>query len=123
MNQYDQSSKIANEMLEKGNAAAEQSIHGVQQSVSVAVENIRDFNVKIINMAQANIEASFDFARQLAAAKQPSDIVELWTGQAQKQFEMLNEQIKELTSLGQKMAGKSAEPIARSVSQVFKKAS
>jgi phasin len=110
-------------MLEKGNAAAEQSMHGVRQSVSVAVENIRDFNVKIINKAQANIEASFDFARQLAAAKQPSDIVELWTGHAQKQFEMLNEQIKELTSLGQKMAGESAEPLARSVNKVFKKAS
>ena len=91
--------------------------------VCARYENIRDLNVKIINMAQANIEAGFELARQLAAAKQPSDVVELWTGHARKQFEMLNEQIKELTSLGQKMAGKSAEPIARSVSQVFKKAS
>jgi hypothetical protein len=36
---------------------------------------------------------------------------------------MLSEQIKELTSLGQKMAEESAEPIARSVNQAFKKAS
>ena len=36
---------------------------------------------------------------------------------------MLNEQIKELTALGQKMAGESAEPITRSFSQVFKNAS
>jgi hypothetical protein len=36
---------------------------------------------------------------------------------------VLNEQIKELTALGQKMAGESAEPITRSVGQAFKKAS
>ena len=95
----------------------------VKQSYSVTVENIRDFNVKMIDMARTNTEAVFGFARQLATAKTPSDIVELWTTHARKQFEMLSEQTKELTALGQKMAGDSAEPIARSVNQVFKKAS
>ena len=42
---------------------------------------------------------------------------------ARKQFEMLSEQTKELTALGQKMAGESAEPFARGVNQVFRKAS
>jgi hypothetical protein len=36
---------------------------------------------------------------------------------------MVSEQTKELTVLGQKIAGESAEPIARSFNQVFKKAS
>ena len=58
-----------------------------------------------------------------ATAKAPSDIVELWTMHARKQFEMLSEQTKELTALGQKMAGESAEPITRSINQAFKKAS
>jgi hypothetical protein len=49
------------------------------------VDNIRDFNVKMIDMAQANAEAVFEFARQLATAKQPSDIFELWTAHAKKQ--------------------------------------
>ena len=58
-----------------------------------------------------------------ATAKAPSDIVELWTTHARKQFEMLSEQTKELTALGQKMAGESAEPITRSINHAFKKAS
>ena len=58
-----------------------------------------------------------------ATAKAPSDIVELWTTHARKQFEMLSEQTKELTALGQKMAGESAEPITRSINQAFKNAS
>jgi hypothetical protein len=47
----------------------------------------------------------------------------VWTAHARKQFEMLSEQTKELTPLGQKMAGESVEPIARNVKQAFDKAS
>ena len=84
---------------------------------------MREYNRKMIDMAHTNAEGAFDLARQLATAKGPSDIMELLTLHARKQFEMLSEQTKELAALGQKMAGESAEPIARSVNQVFKKAS
>jgi phasin len=123
MSEHDQSRKLADkgaaivsETLAKGKAA-------VEQSYSATVENVRDFNVKMIDMAQANTEAVFELARQLATAKQPSDIVELWTAHAKKQFETLSEQTKELSTLGQKIAGESAAPIARGVNQAFKKAS
>jgi phasin len=119
----DKSAAVANETLEKGKAAVEQSARAVEQSYSVTAENIPAFNVKMIDVTRANAEACFDFARQLAAAKTPADIMELWTTHARKQFEMLSDQTKELTALGQKMAGESAELIARSVNQAFKKAS
>ena len=131
VSEHDQSRKfadktattIANETLEKGKAAAEQSAQAVEKSYSVTVENIRALNVKMIEMAHTNVEVAFDLARQLATAKGPSDIMELLTLHARRQFEMLSEQTKELAALGQKMAGESAEPIVRSVNQVFKKAS
>ena len=84
---------------------------------------MRHYNLKMIDMARANTEGVFEFARQLATAKSPSEMVELWTSHARKQYEILSEQINELTSLGQKMASESADPIARTVGQVFKKAS
>ena len=115
----DKSAAIASETLEKGKAAAEQ----VQQSYSITVDNIRDFNMKMIDMAHANAEAVFEFARQLATAKQPSDMIELWTAHAEKQFDLLTEQTKELSALGQKIASESVEPITRGVNQAFKKAS
>jgi len=112
----DKSAAFANETFEKGKAA-------IEQSYSVAVENIRDFNVKMIDAARANADAIFEFAHQIATAKSPSDFAGLWTSHARRQFELLSEQSKELTALGQKIAGESAEPIARSVNQAFKKAS
>ena len=130
MSEHDQSRKvadkgaaIANETLQKGKAAVEQSVQAFEQSYSAMVEKMRDYNLKMIDIALANTIGVFEFARQLSTAKSSSDLVELWTAHTTKQIAVLNEQITELTALGQKMAGESAEPITRSFSQAFKKAS
>ena len=84
---------------------------------------MRDYNLKMIDMAEANTVGVFEFACHLLTAKSSSDLVELWTAHTRKQIAVLNEQIKELTALGKKFAGESAAPFTRSVSQAFKKAS
>jgi hypothetical protein len=114
MNKPDQTRKIANETLEKAKAAVEQSAR--------MAENIRDLNLKMIDMARVNTEAIFEFARQLATATVPSDIMELWASHGRKQYQMLSDQTKELTTLSRKIAHETAEPIARGVSDAFKKA-
>ncbi len=119
MNEHDQGRKFA----DKNAPIAHESAYAVEQSYSATVENMRNYHLKMIDMAHANIAAVFEFAGQLATAKSPSDVMELWTSHARKHFEMLSEQLHELTALGQKMASESADPIARSVGQVFKKAS
>jgi phasin family protein len=55
----------------------------------------------LLEIAQANINATFDFARQLARVKSPSEFFELSTAHARKQFEMFTEQSQRLTSLAQ----------------------
>jgi len=102
---------------------AQKSAQAIGQSYSATAENMRDYSVKMINMAQANTVAVFECARQLASARAPSDFAEVWTTHARKQFEMLSEQARELSAFGQKMASQSAEPIARNVKQAFDKAS
>jgi|HubBroStandDraft_6_1064221.scaffolds.fasta_scaffold1090136_1 hypothetical protein len=119
----DKSAAIANETLQKGKAAVDQSVQAFEQTYSAMIEQMRDYNLKMIDIAQANTAGVFEFARQLSTAKSSSDLVELWTAHTTKQIAVLNEQITELTALGQKMAGESAEPITRSFSQVFKNAS
>jgi hypothetical protein len=119
----DKSASIANETLQKGKAAVEQSVQAFEQTYSAMSEQMRGYNLKMIDMAQANAMGVFEFARQLSTAKSSSDLVALWTAHTTKQIAVLNEQITELTALGQKMAGESAKPITRSFSQVFKNAS
>ena len=123
MSELDKSRKIANETMEKGTAAAEQMARSFEQSGTAVVDKMREYNLRIIEMARANAESAFELARQLTTAKTPSEFMELWASHARKQFEIFSEQTKDLTSLGQKMAGESVDPIARSVSQALLKAS
>jgi len=81
-------------------------VRAFEQSYSARVEKMRDYNLKMIDMAEANTIGVFEFARQLSTAKSSTDLVELWTAHTRKQISVLNEQIDELTALGQKMAGK-----------------
>jgi len=119
----DKSTAVANEAVEKGKAAVERSARAFEESYSTSVEHMRDYNRKMMEIAQANMETVFEIARQLGSAKTPSEIIELWTTHARKQFEVLSEQTRELTALGQKLAVESVGPMARSVSQTFSKAS
>lgn len=119
----DKSMAVANEALEKSKAAGERSARAFQESYSTSVEYMRDYNRKMMEMAQANMEAVFEIARRLGSAKTPSEIIELWTTHSKKQFEVLSEQTKELTALGQKMAVECVGPMARSINQTFNKAS
>jgi Phasin protein len=59
---------------------------------------------RLIDMAQANTQAAFDFAREVAEAKGPSDLVEAWTTNATKQFDTLTKQAGEMTTLCQRFA-------------------
>ena len=119
----DESAAIANEPFQKGKAAAEQSVYAIEQSFSAAVDKMRAYNLKMIDMAQANAIGVFQFAPPTRFPQSHRPILSSWSAHAQKQFAMLSEQFKEMTALGQKIAGESAEPIARSVTQAFKKAS
>jgi hypothetical protein len=108
------------ESLDKTQETSAETIQGVQEGLTSALENVRDLNVKLIDMARANTDAAFDFAREAAEAKAPSDLVQAWTTHATKQFDMLTKQASDLTTLGQQFASTSSEPIKRRVGQASK---
>jgi hypothetical protein len=112
-NFVDKSTKAARETFEESSAA-------IEQNFSSVLEKSRDLNVKLVEMARDNAEATFDFARQIAAAKTPSDLAEALSTHANKQFELFNTQMRELASLAQTIAGSGTGPFARSFDQVFK---
>lgn len=109
----------AREALETGERAAKQSARAAEQSYSATADSVREMQLKLIDMAQANANAMFDFARQIAQASGPSDIVASCTAQGRKQFETLTAQANELTALGQKIANSSTTPIVQGARQTF----
>jgi phasin len=73
----------------------------------------------VIEAARVNTNAAFDFAGELITAKTLSEVVELTSAHARKQFEAFTQQGKELGALAQKVANETAEPIKNGMSRAF----
>jgi hypothetical protein len=76
----------------------------------------------MVEMARVNSNATFDFATQLLGARTFAQVVEISTAHTRKQIEALTEQAKELSTLAQKVATHTAEPIKDGFSSLVKKA-
>ncbi len=94
-----EANRMARESFGKTLETGAETVRGVQEGITSAVENVRDLNVRLIEMARVNTNAAFDFAREVAEAKAPPDLVEAWTTHATKQFDIMTKQAGELTTL------------------------
>jgi len=79
----DSVSRIARENFDKTLATGAEIVRGIQEGITSVVENVRDLNVRLIDMAQANTDVAFDLAREVAGLVQAS------TTDAIKLFDML----------------------------------
>jgi hypothetical protein len=102
----DRTTKTARETFERGASVTEDATKNAEQSYSTALAGMRKLNVKLIEMAHANSEVVFELAHEIASAEAPSDLAEIWTEHARRQFELMTKQSKELTNLGQELAGR-----------------
>jgi phasin len=113
----------AKDTYEKMKAAAEEATDVLETTYSTATKGASDYGLKVIEVARANTNAAFDFAGEIMAAKTLSEVVELTSAHARKQFEQLTSQSKELSALAQKVATETAEPIRNGMSKAFSKVS
>jgi phasin len=106
---------------EKMKAAAEEATDVLETTYSTATKGASDYGMKVIETARVNTNSAFDFANELIAAKTLSEVIELSSAHARKQFEALTEQSKELTALAQKVATDTAEPMKSGMNKAFAK--
>ena len=110
--------RAVRQFAERGSAVAEEAKKGMEQAYTTASKGAVDFSLQLIDIAQANMNAAFDFARQLSRVKSPSEFIELTTSHARKQWEMFSEQVQRLTAATQKLTTEAAEPFAKTFKQV-----
>ncbi len=111
----------AKDNWEKMKAVSEEATDLLEDSYSTASKGAAEYGLKVIEITRTNANAAFDFASELFTVKSFSEAVELSTAHARKQFDAATAQGRELTSLAQKVANETAEPIKDSVSSAFKK--
>ena len=112
----------AKEAFEKMSTATTEATDLIKNSYSTAVKGAQDYNNKVIEFAQTNTEAAFDFVQKLSGVKSPSDFIELSTEHSRKQLEKLTEQTKELAALAQKVTLATVEPLKTGVTKAFSQA-
>jgi phasin len=112
----------ATETYEKMSAATAEANNLIKSSCSTAVQGVHDYSNKLLEFARTNTDVAFGFAQMLLGVKSPSELMELSTEHARKQFETLTEQAKQLTALGQKVALASTEPLKTGVAKAFSRA-
>lgn len=101
----------AKETLQEMSAAAGDAMNLMKDSYSTAIRRAQDYNAKLIEFAQANVQATLEFVQQLSGVKSPTEFFELSTSHSRKQFETLTEQVQELAGLAQKAALATAERV------------
>jgi len=113
----------AKDTYEKMKAAAEEATDVLETTYSTATKGASDYGLKVIEVARANTNAAFDFAGEVMAAKTLSEVVELTSAHARKQFEALTQQSKDLGALAQKVATETAEPMKSGMNKAMSKVS
>jgi phasin len=93
----------------------------LETTYSTATRGAADYGLKMIEAARANTNAAFDYAGELMTVKSLSEVVELSSAHARKQFEAFAMQTKELNALAQKVASDTAEPIKTGMNKAFNK--
>jgi phasin len=112
----------AKEHYAKMKTAAEDATSMLETTYANASKGCADYGLKVVEMARANSNASFDFATELLGARTFAQMIEISTAHTRKQIESLTAQAKELSSLAQKVATHTAEPIKDGLTTLVKKA-
>ncbi len=113
----------AKDNWEKMKAVTEDATDMIETSYSTASKGASDYGLALIDAARANTNDAFDFYSKLMTSKSLSEMIELSTSHARKQFETATAQSKDLTALAQKVATESFEPLKSGMTTAFKKAS
>ena len=111
----------AKDTYAKAKVAAGQATDVLKDTYATAAKGATDYNLKIIEFARANTNSAFEYAQELMGVKHPSELIALSTAHAQKQFETMIAQSKELAELAQKVAADATAPLKAGVTKVLDK--
>ncbi|MCS0494271.1 phasin [Ancylobacter mangrovi] len=117
----EKSVQSARETYEKLKNSAEETTDLLEDTYTTASKGVTEYNTLALESLRTNVNAAFDYMGALLGAKSVSEAVELSTGHMRKQFDVMSAQAKELSSIAQKVATDTAEPIKASVEKTIKK--
>ena len=105
----------SHEAYERSKDALDASVATLERTFDAAGQGAVAFNRKIIDIAQRNVNSGFDLAKNLAGAKNLSEMVELQAAYWQKLSDTFTSQAEEVRALATKVAAAAGEPLKEQV--------
>ena len=112
--------KQAKESYEKMRAAAEEATDMIEDQLETTRTGITALNVKALEAAKANADATFQFAKDVLGVKTFAEVIELQSAFARQQFDLVSAQAKEMQELVQKVATETTQPVKDAFSKFMK---
>jgi phasin len=116
----DQSVTQARDTYAKFKEAADDATGLVGETFETAREGAYTFGVKALDAVKSNADASFAHAKDLFGARTVSEVIELQSAFARKQFDAFTSQFRELQALGEKIVTEAVKPVAEKVEKTVK---
>ncbi len=108
------------ENYEKLKASTTQINSALESSYENAGKGVAEYNARVLEALQSNINSTFDFYNSVINAKSVAELVELSTGHARQQFETVSGQVKDLSALAQKVATDSSQQLKDTVEKTVR---
>lgn len=108
------------EAYERAKDAMEGTVEMLEASLDKAGTGVTEMNRKVIDITQANLNAGFELARSLAEAKDMTQVIEIQSAYARRQFELLALQAEEVRDLAAKVSNETVEPFKSHFSRTIK---
>ena len=108
------------ETYERSKDALENVMQSWERSFDAAGQGAVALNRKIIDIAQRNINSSFDLAKNLAGAKNLAEAVEMQSSFWRSQLDTLAAQAEEVRTLSTQVAADAAKPMKRGLEELRK---
>jgi hypothetical protein len=105
--------------VEKLHVATKNALGAFDTSASIIAKGLSEFNAKAFEAFQANSALTFEYFDALTGTKTVSDAIALAPAHAGKQIQALKDQTRDLSSLAQKIAQESAEPLKAVLGKTF----
>jgi phasin len=112
-------SNAARETASRASETAREATDRLQESTLKATEGFRDYQLKILSAAQANLNAIFEYAQDVVQAQSMSEVMELSAAHSRRQLETIAQQSREIANAAQKLAGGAAGPLTSGFGSKF----
>ena len=105
----------ARQMYERSKDALEAVLASWERSFDAASQGAAAINRKVIEITQRNINSGFEYAKNLAGAKNLAEVMELQTAYWRKQLSTLGAQAEEMRDLSSQVTTDVTAPIQAQV--------